>query len=137
MKKNIKKRKRKTFLKKALVGLMLVTATLPLFRGFVPQQQTSEIDPKLAQAYLEAMSQSAEEAAEPEIDGRYEVIDVLDNTSLLIDYKGKQEVVKLIGIKNADQENEDHLARLLSDNFVDLEFETVQRNEDGNLLAYG
>ncbi len=136
MKKKKKKRKYRKMMKKTMVGTMVVIVLLPLFSGLVPKQQTTAMDPKLAQAYLESMSQDAENALEPEIDGRYEVIDVQDDCTLKIDYKGKEEAVKLIGIESAAHENKKHLQQLLSDSFVDLEFDTVQRDQDGNLLAY-
>ncbi len=131
------KKKLKNILKKALLGFMVFVAVLPIFSGLMPQQQTAgEIDPKLAQAYLQSMSQSNPDRADSENAGQYEVLSVLDDASITIHYEGQEETVKLIGVESAQDTSGDNLERLLSDNYVDLTFDEIERDNEGNLLAY-
>lgn len=131
-----KKRKQKRILRKLLICMMLIVAVIPVFSGLFPQEQATQMDPKLAQAYLEAMNQMSEYAEEPEIYDTYEVVDVPSDTSIVILQDGVERTVNLIGVENVGKENEGHLEMLLSDSFVDLEFDTLQEDEYGNLLAY-
>ena len=85
---------------------MVVVAVLPIFSGLLPQQQTAQVDPKLAQAYLEAMSgDDAQQVQEPSTEGVFEVIDVPDSASLTVLYEGKEETAKQIGVENEQDES--------------------------------
>lgn len=135
---NRKKPKRKKLWKKTLVCGMVLVAVLPIFSGLVPRQSVTQVDPKLAQAYLEAMSSDDEKYDIPEIPNEdlVEVIDVPDNTSLTVLYEGVEETARLIGVESQQAAETEHLKMLLADDFVKLEFDTEQRDEDGNLLVY-
>lgn len=131
------KRKPKKLWKKTLACGMVLVVVLPIFSGLMPQKQTAQIDPKLAQAYLEAMSgEDAQEEQAPQSEGVFEVIDVPDNTSLTILYEGSEETAKLIGVESDQTETQEYLQMLLTDDYVELEFDSVRRDENGNLLVY-
>lgn len=134
---NKKTKKRKTFWKRSLISMMLVVAVIPVFSGLFPQQQSVQIDPKLAQAYLESRAQeAAAPPEEPSIAGRYEVVKVIDDTSLTVLYEDQKTQVKLIGVRDVNDQTDGHLEMLLSDSYVDLEFDAQEKDDAGNLLAY-
>lgn len=131
------KRKSKKLWKKTLACGMVLVAVLPIFSGLVPQKQTTQMDPKLVQAYLEAMAeQDAQDVQTPQIEGVFELIKVSDNASLTVLYEGKEETARLIGIEDFQEETQEDLQMLLTDDYVELEFDDVKRDEDGSLLVY-
>ena len=135
-KKKQRKRNRKKMMKKTVACTMLTLALVPTFSSFLPNDETTQVDPKLAQAYLEAMEQEQDTVIEPAIEGTYEVVDILDDMSLSVLYDGSERTVKLIGVDVSQAGTEGNLEILLSDNYVDLEFDTQREDAEGNLLAY-
>ena len=130
------KKRHKKRIKKVLLCVIAAVMILPTFSSLLSQKKTVQVEPVLEQAYMDAMESMSVEPNEPEIDGTYEVVNVLSDKSLLILQDGVERSVNLIGIENAGVENEGHLERLLSDNYVDLEFDTHKEDENGNLQAY-
>ena len=130
------KKRHKKRIKKVLLCVIAAVMILPTFSSLLSQKKTVQVEPVLEQAYMDAMESMSVEPNEPEIDGTYEVVNVLSDTSLLILQDGVERSVNLIGIENAGVENEGHLERLLSDNYVDLEFDAHKEDENGNLQAY-
>lgn len=130
------KKRHKKRIKKVLLCVIAAVMILPTFSSLLSQKKTVQVEPVLEQAYMDAMESMSVEPNEPEIDGTYEVVNVLSDTSLLILQDGVERSVNLIGVENAGVENEGHLERLLSDNYVDLEFDAHKEDENGNLQAY-
>ena len=130
------KRNRKKMAKKIVACTMLVLTLVPTFSSFIPKDEATQVDPKLAQAYLDAMNHEAETGITADIEGTYEVVDVSDDMSLSVLYEGAERTVKLIGVDAHQAGSEGNLEMLLSDNYVDLEFDKQREDADGNLLAY-
>lgn len=136
-KRRIGGKKAKNIMKKVLLVGMVMVICLPMFTGLLPQeQQVTQIDPKLAQAYLESINETSEEMPEPESEESYEVLAVPDDASITVLYEGKEETVRMIGVEKTDEEPGHNLEMLLTDNYVKLEFDEQMRDENGHLLAY-
>ena len=136
-KRRIGRKKAKSIMKKILLVGMVMVICLPMFTGLLPQEQaTTQIDPKLAQAYLESINETSEDVPEPQSEETYEVVAVPDDASITVLYEGKEETVHLIGVEKADEEPGHNLEKLLTDNYVKLEFDEQERDENGDLLAY-
>ena len=73
---------------------------------------------------------------EPQSEESYEVVAVPDDASITVLYEGKEETVHLIGVEKADEKPGHNLEKLLTDNYVKLEFDEQERDENGDLLAY-
>ena len=85
---------------------------------------------------------------EKELSGAYKVIKVVDGDTLLIDYEGTKEYVRLIGIDTPESVNpdeskntpegiiaSDYTKSIISD-YIYLEFDVINRDDYGRLLAY-
>lgn len=140
MKKKIKQR-----LKKVMIGSMLIAISLPLFSGFMPQEDQGGLvaDPKIMQALLESQQdQPADEEMPvlPNIEGDYKVMDVADGTSLTVMWGDEEATVKLIGVDVPQDMQKDAAAFLKAElegtDMVSLEFDVKDKDEEGNLLAY-
>lgn len=127
---------RKKTMKKTTASLMLILILIPTVSSFFPQKNATKVDPKLAQAYLEAMNQSEETVLNPDINGTYEVVDIPTDTSLVVLDEGVEKTVKLIGVESISENTEGYLEMMISDDYVDLEFDKEQSDEERNLLAY-
>ena len=127
---------RKKTMKKTTASLMLILILIPTVSSFFPQKNATQVDPKLAQAYLEAMNQSEETVLNPDINGRYEVVDIPTDTSLVVLDEGVEKTVKLIGVESISENTEGYLEMMISDDYVNLEFDKEQTDEERNLLAY-
>ncbi len=134
------KKATKRKVKYILIGLMIIVMLIPIVTNFIPQKQSEGMDPKLLQAYLNSQNELSEEEKKetiniPQIEGTYQVTDVPSGNSITILWGDEERNVKLIGIKEVTTSKET-LQKMLDDDFVQLEFDTIQEDEKGNLLAY-
>lgn len=129
----LKKRTKRIF-KYIVIGFMIVAMLLPIVANFLPQKQSNEIDPKLLQAYLE--SQNEDEKIEiPDIEGAYQVVDIPAGNILTVLWGDEERDVKLIGVKEVSTTAE-ALKTRVQDDLIQLEFDAVEEDENGTLLAY-
>jgi len=122
-----------------MVIVALIAITLPVFSQFLPQTQTSGMmDPRLMEEMLKA-NDSAKEASGQlpgeQVEGAYQVTDVLSGNTLSVLWGDVEETVKLIGVKAIDGSKEELKSMLLGD-IVQLEFDAQEKDAEGNLLAY-
>lgn len=140
--KRMKKKTRKR-LKNFVVGCMLFVMILPLFNGFMPQQNTGlAADPKLMKAFLESKNSDAVDAEKQsaDIEGTYQINKVLNGNTLSVMWGDEERNVKLIGVSVPKIMEEKATAFLEEEltgiDMVDLEFDEKTEDSDGALLAY-
>lgn len=127
-------------LKYILIVLMIIVMLIPIVSNFLPNKQSNEVDPKLLEAYLNSQNETTEEEKTeptyiPQIEGTYQVTDVPAGNMLTILWGNEERNVKLIGIKEVSTSKET-LQKMIDDDFVQLEFDAVEEDSKGNLLAY-
>ena len=137
------KRKTKRRFKKAAVGLMLVAISLPLFSGFMPQEQTTSVDPRILESMLNSSAEEEnieKEEPVPNMEGYYQLNKVLDGNSLSVMWGDEEKTVTLLGVtvpKEMEEKAKALLQKTLSEtDMIGLEFDENDKDADGNLLAY-
>lgn len=134
----LKKRTKKIF-RGAVIVLVIIGLLLPLTANFIPQKQSEEIDPKLLEAYINSQNESVSDKENiielPDIEGTYQVVDISSGNTITIMWGDEERDVKLIGVKEVSASKE-VLKEKLKNDFVQLEFDVEDEDENGKLLAY-
>lgn len=133
-----KNKKRKVILKRSLIGCMIAAAAFPMFEGFFPKSKATKENEKIVQAYNDSLTdpQLETDIFAPDIEGTFEVVEILSDTSLTVIRKDQEQQVRMIGVEQEQDTAGENLKKLLSDDYVDLELDVIENNKDGELLAY-
>jgi len=131
------KKRTKRILKKCMICCAVIAITLPVFSSFVPQNKTETIgDPQLIEELLKENADASDGGVPGEyVEGAYQVVDVTGGNTLTVLWGDVQEKVKLIGVEPVES-SEENLRKLLLSDLISLEFDAVDQDEDGHLLAY-
>lgn len=118
--------------------LLVMVLILPIFGNVVLQdtQGTSEeIDPRLMEEMLKAQKEPAEEYPVPNVEGSYQVTEIVDGETIKVLWGDEERAVKLIGIDPVNT-SESALKSLIENEIVHLEFEGDAAENEDVLKAY-
>ena len=120
-----------------MICCAVIAITLPVFSSFVPQNKTETIgDPQLIEELLKENADASDGGVPGEyVEGAYQVVNVTGGNTLTVLWGDVQEKVKLIGVEPVES-SEENLRKLLLSDLISLEFDAVDQDEDGHLLAY-
>ena len=118
--------------------LLVAALLLPVFGNAVMQNTQGtgeEIDPRLLEEMLKAQEEPAEEYPVPNIEGSYQVTEIVDGNTIKVLWGNEERAVSLIGIAPVDT-SESALKSLIENEIVHLEFEQDVSESEEALAAY-
>ncbi|MBO5479491.1 MAG: thermonuclease family protein [Clostridia bacterium] len=121
-------------------GLAIIIITIGLITGSIKKEEILNIFQNETTVQTEQTK---------EIEGKYLILEVVDGDTYKIQYNGKEEKVRLIGVDTPESVHQDksknteygkqasnYVKELIENKYVSLEFDVSQTDKYGRLLAY-
>jgi len=132
------KKKTKRCLRSVVVIFLVIALLLPIFTNVLLQNTQSSqqnIDPRLMEEMLKAQEEPAEDYPTPDVEGSYQVTEIVNGDTIKVLWGNEERAVTLIGIDPVDT-TERALKSLIENEIVHLEFESDAEENEDILEAY-
>lgn len=132
------KKKTKRRLRSVVVILLVAMLLLPVFTNVLLQNTQGtdqQIDPRLMEEMLKAQEEPAEGYPVPNIEGSYQVTEIVDGNTIKVLWGDEERTVTLIGIDPVETSKR-ALKSLIKNEIVHLEFESEDTESQDTLKAY-